>query len=1036
VLEDLQTLCTLGLAGGRTDGELIALFVGSDPQASKRAFSILVDRHGPMVFGVCRRVLGDQHAAEDALQATFLVFAKRARSIRRQESVGGWLHRVARRIAVRAGKAARRRQSTQDVGAHVETLAEVCDPGQSLERSELRTVLDKEIDRLDLVCRQVVVLCDLEGLTHDQAAERLRWPVGTVKSRLSRARNRLRERLVRRGFGPAILGGAGTLWGGEATAALSSSLAQAVVKTALSGLTGTHVVPAVVASLARNELRAVATSKIRVVMSMLLVLGGSVAVWSLVSAQGFPARSPKKLVTILATAVQAAVAGDNAPRKVSASGRVVDTQGRPVANARVFIREWIINRTGLLSRAQQEETHRTGQLPDILAQTKTDADGRFRFEDVNAPAFPGTDSNRYLGKTWFPWDLIVLAEGHGVAWARLTPQNQRDALTMTLPQEASLRGRVTTSDGKPISGARIRAFAVTDLRAEINEFQSKEDRLSLDWSSIPIETQTDGNGRFVLGNLVSERRIALWVRAEGFERATLFAATTADPQPDLENRTFHDSRVTLTHYPVQTGDLRVTLKKNDHQLLGRLVFEGTERPVVGASVRVGYADHGRTDQDGRFTARDLVAGTIELHTRAKDQDWAPLDVAVEIPEAPKVVERTFQIPRGLAVSGRVEDDQGGGIAGVKLRYETVSEGQGIPTLFGLQATTDSKGRFRLNVPAGPGKLVIFEAPRGYLGPGGRFVGSAPEGRFSRPVTGASGTVINDLTFSLGQGGRITVQVRDSENRPVKGAEARRYGLRESDNKPLFTDAEGRVQIIGLDSESAYTIDLIHPTRRIGGRVEVSPHEARESKEGIRLKLEPLGSLEGHVLDENGKPLLGPVLWLRTLAKSPDQIGAPVESRHEVKSDGFFRFDGLIPNASYYVDVEVAGHAGQISKTIDAEAGATRRLEPFRLPITNRSLKGIVVDPRDQPVAGAKVSFDQSPSGLHNSGGRWFMETDATGRFELTGLPQGELSIMAYRTPTGPDRSIRNLVREKVGASQADVRLVLPDVRRRLQGIED
>ncbi len=110
VMGCLSTLYGLGAPGGMTDGELLDLFVSRPAEAAEQAFAALVRRHGGMVLGVCRRALGDRHAAEDAFQATFLVLAQRARAIRRSDSVGGWLHRVARRVAGRAAHAARRRR--------------------------------------------------------------------------------------------------------------------------------------------------------------------------------------------------------------------------------------------------------------------------------------------------------------------------------------------------------------------------------------------------------------------------------------------------------------------------------------------------------------------------------------------------------------------------------------------------------------------------------------------------------------------------------------------------------------------------------------------------------------------------------------------------------------------------------------------------------------------------------------------------------------------------------------------------------------
>ena len=160
------------------------------------AFAALVERHGPMVLRVCRHS-ADPNDVEDAFQATFLILVKKARSLWVRESLGPWLHRVAHRVATRARfSAARLREHERRTAATRPTL--VCERG---DWDELLSLLHEEIDRLPERYRVPVVLCDLQGLTHEKAARHLGWPVGTVKSRLARGRELLRGRLSRRGLG-------------------------------------------------------------------------------------------------------------------------------------------------------------------------------------------------------------------------------------------------------------------------------------------------------------------------------------------------------------------------------------------------------------------------------------------------------------------------------------------------------------------------------------------------------------------------------------------------------------------------------------------------------------------------------------------------------------------------------------------------------------------------------------------------------------------------------------------------------------------
>ena len=171
------------------DRQLLERFAAEHDQA---AFAALLGRHGPMVFGVCRSVLGDAHAAEDAFQATFLVLASRTGSIRKRGSAASWLHGVARRVAMRARSTAARRRVYERRAAELSRRSSNDDGWD-----DLGDVLHEEVQRLPEGYRTAVVLCDLEGLTEGQAAQQLGWPIGTIRTRLSRGRERLRVRLDR-----------------------------------------------------------------------------------------------------------------------------------------------------------------------------------------------------------------------------------------------------------------------------------------------------------------------------------------------------------------------------------------------------------------------------------------------------------------------------------------------------------------------------------------------------------------------------------------------------------------------------------------------------------------------------------------------------------------------------------------------------------------------------------------------------------------------------------------------------------------------
>ncbi len=197
VYRELRTLYGVGTIRDLGDGQLLERFATDSGEAAELAFAVLVERHGPMVLRVCLSVLSDWHETEDAFQATFLVLVRKARRLWVQDSLGPWLHQVAMRTASAARVAAARRRRCEE-NATVATRQQPCDAGDV----ELIRILHEELERLPDRFRLPLVLCDLEACSHQQAARHLGWPIGTVKSRLARGREHLRDRLVRRGLAP------------------------------------------------------------------------------------------------------------------------------------------------------------------------------------------------------------------------------------------------------------------------------------------------------------------------------------------------------------------------------------------------------------------------------------------------------------------------------------------------------------------------------------------------------------------------------------------------------------------------------------------------------------------------------------------------------------------------------------------------------------------------------------------------------------------------------------------------------------------
>ncbi|MCI0456223.1 MAG: RNA polymerase sigma factor [Gemmataceae bacterium] len=340
---------------GLTDAQLLGRFLEGHDEA---AFEALVRRHAPMVLGVCRRVLRHEQDAEDAFQATFLVLARKAASVAPRGMLPNWLYSVAYRTALRAkAAAAKRRAKETQVTVMPEPEAAPADPW-----GDLRPVLDEELSRLPDKYRAPVVLCDLQGKTHAEAAGQLGWPVGTVSGRLSRARALLGERLSRRGLVLTAGSLATALSGTAASACVPLSLITSTVKAASLLAAGraaaTGAVSANAAALSQGVLNAMFLTKVKQVAAVFLLVGAGlagIAVAGYALERGREGGGP------------APAAQKDGP-KADPAGRSADRQPGKQATKETRLRTLLKERLAILRQIadQLNRQHQTGTIP--LAQ--------------------------------------------------------------------------------------------------------------------------------------------------------------------------------------------------------------------------------------------------------------------------------------------------------------------------------------------------------------------------------------------------------------------------------------------------------------------------------------------------------------------------------------------------------------------------------------------------------------------------------------------------------------------------------------------
>jgi RNA polymerase sigma factor (sigma-70 family) len=651
--EPLQTLFGVGSLAGLTDGQLLERFADGHGESAEAAFTALVERHGPMVLGVCRAVLGDRHDAEDALQATFLVLALRAGSIRRGDAVASWLYSTARRVALRARRqAARHREGERRRAAQAGPAELVSAPP-----ADPCPELYDELDRLPEPFRAVVVLCDLEGHSYEQAAGMLHCPVGTIQSRLARGRQRLRIRLESRGLSSAVVlvgAGAGPT-ARSATAAVSSHLATAIAKTAVGvarGQTIASMVAKPVAGLVGTEIRRLLMSRALTVLTTLVTTGlvAAAGIGLVIAGQRDDAK-PNRIAATRKT--------DAGPIHV----RVVDVQGKGVPELPVEL---------------------FGADFDPPRVYRTTAEGHLQI-----PREDGGDGTL----------LVARRDRETLGWAQVPDPNtnepagtQADPVVMKLlPLTHRVEGTALDRDGKPIAGVDIEHQVLSHPTngTVILSLHRQASRMG----ALLAGAVTDQTGRFVL-MLPQEAIVSLSVSHRRY-------IGRIDAQPD--SRT-----------------LEPMILEPAGAIAGTVTDAATGRPVAGVIVgaqfiefrkrlRGGWGD-ATTDDQGRFVINSLEPGVYNLlfqsargHVQATARAVEGLRVraGADTPVDLQLIDGRSL--RGVVIDQETDRPVAGSLVGCY--------GPARPQSGGAVQNyrTDENGRFTFYLPPGEQHVYIMDA---------------------------------------------------------------------------------------------------------------------------------------------------------------------------------------------------------------------------------------------------------------------------------------------------------------------------------------
>jgi RNA polymerase sigma factor (sigma-70 family) len=903
-------------AGGLTDTDLLNRFTR---QRDEAAFEALVRRHGPLVYGVCRRVLRHDQDAEDAFQATFLVLVRKASVLRSPGTLAGWLYGVANRTALELRRSgSRRRAKEASIMPRTDTVPEP--------PADWREALDEELARLPDKYRAVVILCDLEGKTRRESARELSCAEGTIASRLARGRTLLAERLVRRGVGLSAAAVGAALARERATACVPNVLVSATVRAAglvVAGQGVATVVSARAAAATEGVLKEMFLTRLKIATAVLLVItAGLSAAGALYQAR---AADP--------AAAQGPEPRNPDPAKPSddpftVAGKVVDERGTPVAAVRV--------------RLVASHLH--------SGSATTDADGKFQF--------PFPERSGYE-------KLLIADDGLRQGLARFDKVEKAHDLRITLRPARAVTVRVVDGRGQPVGGARLALFEASikmlsmdstradgtgilryPADAKIGQVIAFKAGLGFDYVTTLVgkpgtderrplpEAVTltlagartvrvkavDSSGRPVAGvpvypwyvqqdgkpedvNLSGSDAVTVTTDADGL---AVFDWLPAEFQGAIS---FLSGSPTYSHVEQimikpGTPDAELTMHLLRKATISGKVRGPDGRPAAGILVEASGAgpavhnEHAQTLTRADGSYEMLVHGEEAYVVTVVDDRWAaPSHVGVVVREGKPIAGLDFQLAKGTIVHGTVtvgSDRRPGanqwlmlimraGEIPAEIRkpedhtYHEVQHSRG--------AATNSEGRFRFCV--GPGTYQL--------------IGPAHTEPVTMTVTNQQ-EIVQAFHMPRPEFGRLTGKVVDHDGKPVAGVAVQGvYAPSALRRDPeATTAADGTFEV-----ERVLVPTILYARTKDGAAAGIVWINAEQ--EQVTIRVGPTAEARGRLLKDGGKVVAGGRVQygIRVYdgepAKSPFRtcFGGVATSG----PDGRYTIKGLVPGQEYRLSFE-------------------------------------------------------------------------------------------------------------------------------------
>jgi RNA polymerase sigma factor (sigma-70 family) len=960
ILQHLRRIVFRIDAGKLTDGQLLDDFIH---HRAPESLAALVHRHGPMVWGVCSRTLGNISDAEDAFQSTFLVFARKAASVTPKEMIGNWLYGVARQTALNARAAAGRRRNKE------RPVIDMPQPPSNDPWGELLPHLDHELGCLPHKYRAVIVLCDLEGKTRGEAAQQLRLPEGTVASQLARGRAMLAKRMARHGAKITTAGMAAFLARSAVSAntppAIVSSTINAVVAVA-EGKAAANVVSANVAALTEGVVKTMFLRQLKAVTVAFLVLLTSIGVGVTFLAAHFSDAAqqvPPPPVPKIAAAPEKAAKdrsdvepmSDDEPKgeAVTIRGRVLDVDGKPAAGAEVAA----IGRLDHLSHFRE---------PPTLLEGKADQEGRFQL------VLPARISS------YFNVCLVAKTAGRSVRALRLDADSWGKEAELRLKAEDVFRGQLIDLQGQPAVGVRIGigdSFVnpvIYDVGRTLDAISDFSCIFSKTWNSgrtldrWRMSATTDEQGRFALPGLSAGWEVVL----------------------EADDNRFAPEQFVVPPIKNGTGFVGVLAPRRVLEVTVNSAVDG--KPVRNADVRVGTHSSGsglpRLDRDGRTDENGRVrialpagievsvaaappAGTALLNTY-KFMTWPNSGTLKQ--------EMTLKLPQGVLVRGTVtETPSGKPVPKAKVIFEQNRDDNPdyLENVSKTEVLTEANGKFEIVVPPGRGHVLVDGRSQHFIhreiGTNALFGGGGyRDFRYYYdgiiPYQLKPNSPPHDVSLKLQRGVTLRGHLVGPDGQPVPKAMmlCRSYlvetinGRNRWGSESMKRVVDGRFALPGCDPEKTSEIFFVDERDRCGAVVKLS---GRDADKLHTVQLVRCGSVKVRLVDEKGNPLPQIDSWVNFEITPGERISnwrlemieakkrqtprvmeevacAPYDTcRGNTDNDGRITFHCLIPGAKYTLGGQGAttGGMGLFRSDIRVEPGQTLDLGDVQVTTPKR-----------------------------------------------------------------------------------------------------